>query len=341
MINGKKIVLTGANSGIGLEVLKLLVLGKENQILAVDLNIDKITTMNQENVIPLIKDVSSEKAIDDIFDIALEKMGKIDIFYANAGYPYYEEVNYTDWDRVKVMFETNVFSPIYSYQKYQKYLDGKKGTFAITVSAIGRMAMPGFTIYSASKFAMQGFQEGIRLEKPDNIQLTCLYPIATNTNFFTAANAIEFEKPFPVQSPEVVAKKMVKGIEKGKDKVCPSKLFNLAMVLMNFIPLIRTVYWKLEVRKFERFKLKVKGNLDKAKVTIEEKINKTKVTVDEKVEKVKVGIDDKINKAKATVDDKISKAKVSVDDTIGKVKGKIDKVKVVLENNNESHDTVK
>lgn len=52
--------------------------------------------------------------------------------------------------------------------------------------------MSGFTIYSASKFAMQGFREGIRLEMPKNIQLTCLYPVAADTGFFKAANEIEF-----------------------------------------------------------------------------------------------------------------------------------------------------
>ena len=52
--------------------------------------------------------------------------GKIDIFYANAGYPYYEVFDYVDWDRTKRMFETNVYSPIYSYQKYVKHLDSYK-----------------------------------------------------------------------------------------------------------------------------------------------------------------------------------------------------------------------
>ena len=185
-------------------------------------------------------------------------MGEIDIFYANAGYPYYEEMNYCDWNRVARMFETNVFSPIYSYQKYVEYLDGRKGVFAITVSAIGTMAMPGFTIYSASKFAMHGFQEGIRFEKPENVQLTCLYPVATETGFFKAANEIEFKKPFPVQKPDVVARKMVEGIEKGKDTVSPCVLFDISKQLMNFVPAVKTAYLYLEKRKFKEFKQKVK-----------------------------------------------------------------------------------
>ena len=119
MIKGKNIVLTGANSGIGLEVLKLL--KNDNKVLCVDKNVDVLEGMANENVLVLQKDVSSKEAVDEIFEVALEKLGSIDIFYANAGYPYYEEFNYVDWDRVARMFETNVYSPIYSYQKYLEY----------------------------------------------------------------------------------------------------------------------------------------------------------------------------------------------------------------------------
>lgn len=257
MIKGKNIVLTGCNSGIGLEVLKLLMEGN-NRILCVDKNVDTISGFESENVIIMQKDVSSKEAVDEIFEVAEKNFEFIDIFYANAGYPYYEEMNYVDWDRVQRMFETNVFSPIYSYQKYVEYLDGRRGNFAITISAIGQMAMPGFTIYSASKFAMEGFQQGIRFEKPENVKLTCLYPVATNTNFFKAANEIEFKKPFPVQQPDVVARKMVAGIEKDKDTVSPCILFGLSKQLMKFIPPVKTVYLALEKQKFKEFKAKVK-----------------------------------------------------------------------------------
>lgn len=256
MITGKNIVLTGCNSGIGLEVLKILNNGS-NRILCVDIRTDVLEGYADERITVLNKDVSSQEAVDEIFELAKEKFDFIDIFYANAGYPYYEEMNYVDWNRVQRMFETNVFSPIYSYQKYVEYLEGRKGIFAVTISAIGQMAMPGFTIYSASKFAMEGFQQGIRFEKPDNVQLTCLYPVATNTNFFKAANEIEFKKPFPVQQPDVVARKMVAGIESGKDTVSPCILFGISKQLMKFVPVVKTAYLALEKRKFNEFKKKV------------------------------------------------------------------------------------
>jgi len=254
MISGQNIVLTGCNSGIGLEVLKIFARGG-NRILAVDKNTDNIELFPSNCVIPMKADVSTQAAVDEIFDRAEKELGFINIFYANAGYPYYEEYNYADWNRVAAMFETNVFSPIYSYSKYLKHLNGRKGIYAITVSAIGTMAMPGYTIYTASKFAMHGFQQGLRLEKPKNVQLTCLYPIATNTNFFKTANdKVEFKKPFPVQQPALVARKMVEGIEKGKSEVSPSKLFSFATQLMKFVPPVRDAYWAMEKCKFNEFK---------------------------------------------------------------------------------------
>ena len=113
---------------------------------------------------------------------------------------------------------------------------------------------PGYAIYSSTKFALHGFQQAIRLEKPKNVQLTCLYPVATDTNFFKVANEKKFEKPFPVQQPDVVAKKMVKGIETGKKTVSPCALFALSKFLMGVCPPVRTVYWQLEKNKLERFK---------------------------------------------------------------------------------------
>lgn len=262
MITGKNIVLTGCNSGIGLEFLKLLVKGN-NKILAVDKNDSNLVKFDPEIVTVMKTDISSKEAVDKVFEKAEEIFTFIDIFYANAGYPYYEEMNYCDWDRVQRMFETNVFSPIYSYQKYVDYLDGRKGVMAITVSAIGEMAMPGYTLYSASKFAMNGFQQGVRLEKPDNVQLTCLYPVATNTGFFPASSDIQYKKPFPVQQPDVVARKMLAGIESGKDKVSPCILFGLSKVLMGVMPPVRTLYWALEKRKFNEFKKNIKNGTGK------------------------------------------------------------------------------
>lgn len=252
MLKNQKIILTGANSGIGLETLKLLAEESSNEIFAVDIRIDNLHSF--PNTVHAYRcDVSRKDGVDLFFDEALKVMGGVTLFIANAGYPYYERIDYVDWERTSSIFETNVLSPLYSYQKYKAYLDGRPGHFAVTVSAIGKMAMPDYALYSATKFALHGFQQGIRFELPASMKLTCLYPIATDTGFFKAANTKTFERPFPVQSPKVVAKKFVKGLEKGKKQVSPSPLFSVSMILFSVLPFTRRIYLGLEKAKFHRF----------------------------------------------------------------------------------------
>lgn len=259
MIDNKNIVLTGASSGIGFEVLRLLAEGKNNKILAVSRHAEQLLATFADNVIPFNMDISTREGVDAVFEKADEVFEgkKIDLFYANAGFPYYEAYDYTNWERILKIFETNTISPIYTYGKYLRHLNGGQGHLAYTVSAIGQMAVPGYALYSATKFALNGFQQAMRYEKPNNMKLTCLYPIATNTNFFKVANPVEFEWPFPVQQPQVVARKMVAALEAGKKYVFPSALYSFSKVLMGVCPPVRTVYLTLENNKLERFKKKL------------------------------------------------------------------------------------
>jgi len=250
MIKDKKIIITGANSGIGLETLKIL--SKDNKVFAADLNTDMISTFG-DNVIPYQCDLSCRENIDAVFDAAVSSMGQVDIVHANAGFAYYEKMDYTDWDRMDRIFTVNTLAQIYLYQRFSDHLGDRNGVFALTISAMGVMGMPGFTLYSATKFALNGFQESVRFEKPDNMQLTCLYPVSTDTNFFKTASEIEFKRPYPLQTPDIVARKMVKGIEKRKKKVNPCKLFTFSRVLFKILPFTRTLYWRSEKKKFDEY----------------------------------------------------------------------------------------
>lgn len=252
MITDKRIVLTGANSGIGLETLKLLVQGN-NRILAASRRTDKIEQFDKNRVIPLSVDLSSRDGVDSLFREADEKLGGIDILFCNAGFSYYESFTYENWDKIEQLMATNVLSPLYSYQKYYNYLNGKEGHFAITISAMGRMAIPGYAVYTASKFALHGFQEAIRLERHRNIKVTSIYPVATATPFFKENADPKFRKPFPLQQPETVAKAVVKGLKKQKKQVNPCRIFPPVRVLMAVFPFFKSAYWQSEYRKFKYF----------------------------------------------------------------------------------------
>jgi len=251
MLRNQKMVLTGANSGIGLEFLRIVSAESSNTILAADIRSDRLTGFGA-NVIPFVCDISSKEGVDALFGQAQAVLGDITLFYANAGFAYFEVMRRPDWDKTRKIFETNVFSPLYSFQKYAEYLAGRPGHFAVSISAMGKMAMPGYALYSATKFALHGFYQAARLEKPENLCLTCLYPVATNTAFFATANPGKFDKPFPIQSARFVAEKMAKGLEKGKKAVVPCKLFTVSSVLFAVLPFTRTLYWNMEKAKLDR-----------------------------------------------------------------------------------------
>lgn len=256
MITEKNVVLTGANSGIGLEILKLLIKGN-NRVFCVDTDTDMLDIIKNDRITVFKKDISSKTAVDEMFSEAHKVFGKIDVFFANAGFGYYEEMDYVSWDRISRIFETNVFSPIYSYQKYKEHLGGKEGIFVLTCSVIGLVAIPGFALYSSTKFALSGFQRAIKAEVPDNIQFSCIYPVATDTQFFRRANKIPYKKPFPVQSPETVAQRALRGIEKGKEIINTSILFSISKPLMRTIPPLKALYIFSENRKFTAFRERV------------------------------------------------------------------------------------
>ncbi|NMD43274.1 MAG: SDR family NAD(P)-dependent oxidoreductase [Firmicutes bacterium] len=253
MIANKRIVLTGANSGIGLETLRLLVQGSNNKILAVSRRSDQIEKFDRNKVIPFRVDISSKEGVDTLFRVAEKELGGIDILFCNAGFSYYESFTYEDWDKIAKLIATNVLSPLYSYQKYYNYLEGKPGHFAVTISAMGKMALPGYAVYTASKFALQGFQEAIRLERHRNIKVTAIYPVATATAFFRENADPKFKKPFPMQQPADVARAIVRGLKKQKKYVNPCKIFPPVRVLMAVFPFFRNAYWQREYHKFKYY----------------------------------------------------------------------------------------
>ena len=183
MVSHKNIVVTGASSGIGKSIMDELVAQEGNRILAVCRHSENITGYG-DNVIPFSCDLSTKEGVDALFARAEELFDKIDLYFCNAGAPYYERFDYEDWDRIQRIFDLNTVGHIYTYSKYLHHLNGREGRLVYTISAMGEMALPGYALYAATKFAMKGFQQAIRDETPDNLKISCVYPVSTRTNFF-------------------------------------------------------------------------------------------------------------------------------------------------------------
>ncbi|MBR0353540.1 MAG: SDR family oxidoreductase [Oscillospiraceae bacterium] len=258
MISNKSIVVTGASSGIGKSILSELVAQEGNRIIAAARGADKITGYG-DNVIPFSCDLSTKEGVDALFAKAEEVFDKIDIFFCNAGAPYYERFDYEDWNRIQRIFDLNTVSHIYTYSKYLNHLDGREGRLVYTISAMGEMAIPGYALYAATKFAMKGFQQAIRDETPENLQISCIYPVSTKTNFFNVGGGgRKMEPPFPVQAPEKVAKAVVKGVDKDKDHIYPCPVYLPSKILMNAVPPVKKLYISAQKGKLRRFVKRVK-----------------------------------------------------------------------------------
>jgi uncharacterized protein len=252
-IEKARVVVTGAASGIGLAILKEL-LKLDCKIVAADKNaeqLEKITLSAFDKIIPFTGDLASPDQIDQLFDFAIATLGSIDLFIANAGFAYYEQLGEPDWNHIDKIFRINSLSPIYSLMKMQRLNSGNPWKTVMVSSAIAEWAVPGYTVYGATKAAISRFAEGYRFDHPGR-NLMVVYPIATLTNFFETAGK-EIPVAFPVQSPEKVARKIIRGILRDRRTVYPSKLFPFILAVNRFLPFIKPAYQSAELGKFRKW----------------------------------------------------------------------------------------
>lgn len=241
-IKGKRIILTGASSGIGRELLTLLSAYEGVKIVAVARHIDSIPDMDGV-IFPFSADLNNKEGVDSLFAYAESLFGEIDIFIANAGFAYLEKLGEADWKHNEDIFNLNVFSPIYSLQKLVAQTKSESKVFVCTISGAAMASLPGYSLYCSSKAALHQFIETYRYEKPDNLQITAVYPVATRTDFFDKASGEEQTPlPFPQQSAGTVAKSIVRGIERSRKRVFPSVLFRIAYPIGRAFPCLMKLY---------------------------------------------------------------------------------------------------
>ena len=247
-LKNKKIVLTGAASGIGLALLTRLA-DQPVQILAVDINADGLKTVCHDllqinnrpgsfpdaKIIPYVCDLSTQENVDKLFDKALAVLGGVDLFIANAGFAYYERIEKPNWEHIEKIYQVNVFSSLYIIEKMQALNGDNPYKVVVTASAMAHIAVPGYAIYSSTKAALDRFTDGYRWQMRDKRQLMLVYPITTRTNFFqVSGTAVPI--PWPSQTPQVVAKTILYGIRHDRLRVYPSLIFQSIMFLKRFLP---------------------------------------------------------------------------------------------------------
>lgn len=252
-INAKNIIITGASSGIGYELLNKLSEFDDVKIIAVARHIDNIKTV-PDKIYPYSADLSNQKDIDSLFAYAKETIGVVDIFIANAGFAYLEKLLKSDWEHIENIFHLNVFSPIYSLEKLIAQNNSNPMMFVSTISGGALVSLPAYSLYCSTKAALHHFVETYRFERPHNLSLMNVYPVATRTSFFDkAAKTNNTPLPWPAQNSVTVVKSIIKGILNNKKTVYPSLLFRLFYPLGRAFPFMLKVYSSIEKRKVRKW----------------------------------------------------------------------------------------
>lgn len=245
-LRDKHIVVTGASSGIGLELTRQLL---ENgcHVVAAARSIHRVTlTHKRLHLFPC--DISTPAGVDSLFEFALKTLDRIDLFVANAGFAYYEKMSEPDWPHIGAIYDTNVHSVFYSAQKMKQLHGDQPFNFLATASGVSFVPIPGFALYGSTKAALHSFAQAYRWELGKGQTFQVVYPIATRTEFFS--NAGDSPLPWPVQDVQPVVKRVISGIRKNKRSIYPSKLFRAMLILNGFFPFIIPLYARLEYRKY-------------------------------------------------------------------------------------------
>lgn len=249
-LNGKRVVITGASSGIGLEILKLLL---ENgcRVVACARHIENIGIEN-DNLFLTTCDISKKEEIDALFDFAAEKLSEIDLYISNAGFAYYEKISKPDWKHAEEIINTNFISSVYAAEKMKELHGDEPYNFAVTASAMGLLSLPGYALYSGTKAAVRGFADAYRYELEKGQHFQVIYPIATKTKFFGRAGN-NTPVPWPTQEADTVAKRVIKGIRKNKKHIFPSTTFRIINAVSRVFPFVFGIYVDINNKAFRKW----------------------------------------------------------------------------------------
>ena len=232
--SNKTILITGASSGIGREIAYKLAQKTNVNLILVARNLEmlekvakKCESYDNVNVKVFSVDIGQKDQVDNL----IEKLPTIDILCNAAGYGIMKDFDEFSDEMVVDMFDVNVLGTIQlTVAIAKKMKERREGTIMTIASLLGKISTPKSAVYSATKHALLGYFNSLRLELKQfnvHVMMVNLGPVATN--FFNVADDKEgsYLKALGSKTltPQVVAKKIIIGIEKNKREVnLPKKL---------------------------------------------------------------------------------------------------------------------
>jgi len=226
-LDQKRVVLTGASSGIGFELAKQL-LEKGCRLVATARRQERLKELQAftvfSNQLEMVSgDIVSAKLRQSLIDKAITSFGGVDILINNAGVGGLGPFEKSTEESLRKIMEVNFFAPVELTRIAIPIL--RKGVSPIIVnisSVLGHRAVPEKSEYCASKFAIHGFSDSLRAELKGEIDLLLVSPSTTQGEFFEHAVENHSDRdwtPKKAMSPATVAKKSIQAIVVGKHEI--------------------------------------------------------------------------------------------------------------------------
>ncbi len=246
-LSGKNIVITGASGGIGAQIARMAAERGANLALLAR-SIDKLEALKAElestykNKVFVYKlDVADTGRIAEVFDQVHNEFGHIDILVNNAGFGVFRHAHEAPIDEVKAMFDVNVVGLIAcTGAVLNKMRKRREGQIINIASQAGKIATPKSSVYSATKHAVLGYSNSLRMELSDyNVHVTTVNPGPIETNFFNIADEsgtyVKNVKRWMLK-PEYVARKVVDAMESPVREINLPGWMNLGSTFYTLFP---------------------------------------------------------------------------------------------------------
>ncbi|MCA1758660.1 MAG: SDR family oxidoreductase, partial [Bacteroidales bacterium] len=166
-MQNKVVVITGASSGIG-KALAEKYASEGCKLALAARRLERLLVIEKQfptvEILSVKTDVTKESDCKNLIDRTIEKFGRIDILINNAGISMRAVLENLDLQVIRKVMDVNFWGTVYCTKYALPWLLKSKGSLVGVISVGGYVGLPGRSGYSASKFAMRGFLDSVRIE---------------------------------------------------------------------------------------------------------------------------------------------------------------------------------
>jgi short-subunit dehydrogenase len=216
-IDGKVVLITGASQGIGAAC------AREFRSRGARLSItarseDELKEVAGADAVVTAGDLTSAVVRSRVVERTIERFGAIDILINNAGAGLYAPAWKAPLEEAHTMFELNFFAPLAMIQLVAPHMRERKSGMIVNIGSIaGKVTLPWFTLYSATKYALGSLTEGLRMELAgDGIRTMVVCPGYVKTDF--QSHALVGRPPDNLWRVSITSEQCARAVARGVER---------------------------------------------------------------------------------------------------------------------------